>query len=457
MSIVIDLIRDLRYGARALKKAPVFAVSAILTLALGIGANATVFTVVNTILLHPLPVRNPSRLAVMYDAQDRQTRRSASRLALSYANFQDYAANPRAFAAIAAYTQPLIITLQDGGKSRRLFAQLVTQTYFDTLGVRPALGRFFTPAEDREPGAAPVAVLSYNAWQSRFDGEPDTVGRRIDLNGIAFTIIGVAPKGFLGLNAVFGPDVILPATMSEQAFPMEFRGVIGDRSKPFFHGVARLKPGVAMAQAQASLDLSSAELEREYPNSNTGHAAILFPMTEELYSGFGGGAALSFASAVLLFVVLLVLLTACANVASLLLARAMGRRQEIAVRLAIGANRGRLVRQHLAESALLSLAGSLAGLGLGWAGCRFLWSYIPAEYAQNMVAPHSPFYEGAPDRAGRLFDRGPGHGGVIHPQHSACLYDRSRLRLESPGHLHDAPGPGWLWRGTRSRVLSLHP
>ena len=213
------------------------------------------------------------------------------------------------------------------------------------------------------------------------------LGRTLELNDLAFTIIGVAPKDFLGLSAVFGPDVWLPATMTERVFPAEFRAALSDRAKALFHGVGRLRDRSSMGQAQANLSTLAAGLAREYPASNEGHGISVRPITDELFFGAGGTSGLALASAVLLTVVLLVLGIACSNVANLLLARAAARRHEIGLRLAIGASRGRLIRQMLTESTLLSLVSCVAGLGLGYAGCRFVWSFVPTQYIHNMVTP----------------------------------------------------------------------
>src|SRR6516162_1403099 len=251
----------------------------------------------------------------------------------------------------------------------------------------PALGRFFLPSEAREPGSAPVAVMSYGAWQARYGGARDILGRTLELNNIAFKVIGVAPKDFLGVSAVFGPDVWLPATMSERLSPAEFRSALSDRAKPLFRGVARLGDGFSIGRAQASLEPLAAALAREYPESNEGHGISVRPITDELFMTAGGASGLTLASAVLLLVVMLVLGIACSNVANLLLARAESRRHEIGLRLAIGASRGRLIRQLLTESALLSVVSCIAGVGLGYVGCRFVWSFVPTQYIHNMVAP----------------------------------------------------------------------
>jgi predicted permease len=382
-----DLGRDLRYGWRAIQKSPLFAVAAVLCLGVGIGANTTVFTIINTLLLHPLPAGDPSRLVVLYDAQANHGREQWGQSGLSYANVQDYIEGQKCFQRVAAFTWPQVLTLAGANGPERMFGELVTQPYFDTLGLRPAMGRFFLPSEDSEPGSAAAAVLSYSAWQARFGGARDVLGRTVELNHVAFTVIGVAPKGFLGLSAVFGPDVWLPATMSERVLPAEFRSALSDRAKPLFRWVGRLRDGFSIERAQASLGPLASALAREYPESNEGHGISVRPVTDELFFGAGGTSGLALASGVLLIVVMLILGIACSNVANLLLARAASRRQEIGLRLAIGASRGRLIRQMLTESALLSLVSCLAGIGLGYAGCRFVWSFVPTQYIHNMVTP----------------------------------------------------------------------
>lgn len=379
--------RDLRYGWRMIRRSPLFALFAVLCLGVGIGSNTTVFTIINTLLLHPLPARNPSRLVVLYDASANRARQQLGESGLSYANLVNYMQDQRCFTGIAAFTFPQVLTLAGKNGPERMFGELVSEQYFATLGLKPALGRFFLPSEDSERGAAPVAVLSYAAWQARFGGSRDVLGHTLELNNIAFTVIGVAPKGFIGVSAVFGPDVWLPATMSERVFPAEFRAALSDRSKPLFRGLARLREGFSMRRAQANLSTLAAALAREFPDTNQGHGISVRPISDELYSGTGSASSLTFASSVLLVVVLLVLGIACSNVANLLLARATARRHEMALRLAVGAGRRRLIRQMLTESVLLSLASCIVGIGLGYEGCRFVWSFVPSQYVPNMIAP----------------------------------------------------------------------
>ncbi len=386
-NLLNDLLRDVRYGLRSLGKAPAFTFFAVLTLALGIGASTTVFTVVNTLLLHPLPARDPSRLVCLYATDLKAHQQSGSLLPISYLNLRDYQTKNSVFSDLGGFSPPMVMTLMEKDGSERFFGQLVTQGYFEALGITPAKGRFFVPQEISAPGTAPVAVLSYNAWKIRFDGDPDVIGKILDLNGTSFTVVGIAPRGFLGVSAVFGPDVWLPVTMAQQVLPVPMQDVLRERGKPFFQTVARLKAGVNRRQAEASLQPLAAALRQQYPDANAGHTIAVQPITTALYSSTGGERGLAFVSTVLLAIVGLVLLIACSNVANLLMARAVSRRQEIAVRLAIGASRGRLLRQLLTESVLLGAFGGIAGLAVGYEGCRFLWSFRPPEVARNFVDP----------------------------------------------------------------------
>lgn len=382
------LWQDIRYSLRSLARTPAFAAAAILSLALGIGANTTMFTLVSTLFLNPLPVEKSAELLAINTLDTRNTTGWGNILPLSYPNLIDIRDQNQSFERLAGYSSVLGLSLSvDDGEPERIFCNLVTAGYFPLLGIRPAAGRFFRPEEEQTPGTHPVAVIGHGLWQRRFAGAPDIVGRTIRLNSHDFTIVGIAPRGFLGITTMIGPEIWLPAMMASHVLPSESGNWLTDRAALTFQGVGRLKPGVTQAQADANLAALASALAKAYPTSNEGRGLSVLPITEAtIFPGARQG--LLFGSLVLMSIVGLVLLIACSNVANLLLARASSRQQELATRLALGAGRTRLVRQMLTESLIIALAGGALGLLLALWGKTILWSFRPAAVAHNFVSLH---------------------------------------------------------------------
>ncbi|MFY9556005.1 MAG: ABC transporter permease [Blastocatellia bacterium] len=351
------VLQDLRYGTRMLLKRPGLTLIAVVTLGLGIGANTAIFSLVNTVLLRPLPVDQPEQLVSLNSESPTGDNTVPT---FSYPNYCDYRDRNEVCSGLLCYRfSP--ISLSNNGVNERMWTYLVSGNYFDVLGVKPALGRFFTQDDDRAPGAHPVAVITYNCWQKRFGGAPETVGKNVIVNGRSFSIIGIAQKGFQGSEISYVPEMWFPIMMLAQIEPGN--DYLEDRDSANLFVQGRLKPGVKMSEAEASLKTIAAQLSREHPNENENKTVALSP--PGLFGAFMRGPIVGFAG-VLMAVVGLVLLLACTNLANLLLARATERRKEIAIRLAIGANRSRLIRQLLTESVLLAAWGGALGLGLAY-------------------------------------------------------------------------------------------
>ena len=368
----MEIFEDLRYGLRALSRNRTVAAAAVLSLALGVGANATIFTLLNAILLRPLPVEDPSMLAAVHtlDAHN------PGLLLCSLPNYLDYRGRNTVFSSLLLYTT-MSVSLTGRGDPQLLIGQLVSANYFSVLGVSPVMGRGFLPEEDAAPGARPVAVLSYRKWTREFGSDPGIASRTITLNGRPYQVVGVAPPGFGGLNELYGADVWVPAAMYPQLYPLA--AWVNQRRALLFAVVGRLKPSVGLAQAEAAMQVLARDLALEYPGDNGGRrirltsvsAAALAPPTRSLVTSAG---------TVLMIVSALVLLIACANVANLLLSRATGRHREIAVRLAMGASRWRLIRQLLVESLLLAAAGGGAGLAFAVWARDVVWAMRPSVF-----------------------------------------------------------------------------
>ena len=341
-----QLAGDVRYAARMLRKSPGFTAIAVLILALGIGANTAVFSVVNALVLRPLPVERPSELAFLENARYGPSQ--------SFPNYKDLRDRNRTFAGLVGYRiAPMELETERGAE--RIWGYLATGNYFNVLGIKPALGRFFDQNDDVHPGASPYAVLSYGAWQSRFGGDPSIVGKTIRLNRLPYTVFGVAPPDFHGTELFYWPEVWVPMMMQPR---IESSNWLDDHGSSNTFVLGRLKPNVSPAEAEADLNALAVEMIRQFPDQNDGlHFKLAKP---GLIGDMIGGPAKAFALGVLTLASL-VLLAACTNLASMFTARATDRQRELAVRLAIGAGRGRVVRQVLTETLVLSLVGGGAG------------------------------------------------------------------------------------------------
>jgi predicted permease len=379
-----DLLRDVRYSARMLLTAPGVTAIAVLSLAIGIGANTTIFTLINALFLNPIPVDQASRLVAVFTVDEAGYAQFGSLNPVSRPNYLDYRDQGDVFTDMAAYTFALPVNLTTAGEPEQIFAELVTGNYFDVLGVRPAHGRFFYPDEDETPGTRPVVVMSRGLWQRRFGSDPGILERQIQINGTGFTVVGVAPDGFKGINAIGGPELWIPSMMHSQILPAQLRPYFDDRRALLFNTVARLRPSATVEQATTTVQTIAARLESEYPVPNKGRSAKALPLTEaSIFPGIRG--LLVKGAAVLMVVVGLVLLIACSNVANLLLAKAGSRRREMAIRLSLGAGRLALVRQLLVESVMLSLLGGALGLLVAFWGRDFIWAFRPPFLQQNAL------------------------------------------------------------------------
>jgi predicted permease len=379
-----ELSGNLRHAVRQLIAQPAFTTIAVLSLALGFGANVTLFTYVDALFLQPFPAARPAELAALYTTDPD----FPGLLDSSYRNLRDLRTERAVFSGLAV-SLPVRVTLRTaGGDAERLAGEIVSSDYFAVLGVRPALGRTFVPHDDELLGAHPEAVLSHGLWERRFAADRAIVGRQVSLNGRAFTVVGVAAKGFRGARPLLDPGFWLPLSMRQ--------GIVGEpqidwfkeRNALMLSAVARLAPGVGERQAAAALTTLAAGLRREYPDDNKARGFTLLPLAKATLNPNVRGRVV-LAGWLLMTMAGLVLALACANVANLLIARSLARRRDTAVRMALGASRARLIRQLLVENLLLALLGGGAGMLFAAWGRRLLWLFRP---------------QGMPDDLGLSFD-----------------------------------------------------
>ena len=383
------LIWDLRYALRTLRKAPLFTSIAVLSLALGIGANTAIFSLVHQLILQSLPVPHPEQL-VLLSALGRHYGGNQGANALSYPMYQDFRDKNQVFSGMfCRYGETLALTFQ--GKTELVSGELVSGNYFRVLGVGAALGRVFSASDDLYQGAHPVAELSYGYWKTRFAGDPNVLGKKIVVNGFPLTVVGVSQAGFDGTEVGISPQIRVPITMVD-VLPRTDYSLLNNRRQRFVQVFGRMKPGESMEQAKAGLQpLFHQILEMEVRQAAFAKAPdfmkqAFLKMSMDVLPGSKGRSQLrkQFSKPLwaLTAIVGLVLLIACSNLANLLIARASSRQKEVAVRLAMGAGRGRLIRQLLVESMVLSLVGGLVGIALAMLVDQALIAFLP----ENTVA-----------------------------------------------------------------------
>jgi putative ABC transport system permease protein len=368
--------QDFRYAVRMLMKKPGFTAVAIMSLTLGIGANTTIFTLVKAVFLQSVPIKDPARVVSVFSTQQSKGSAQLQFLPLSRPNAEDYREMNNVFSASSLIIQtgaPLTIS----GKDIPVFVALVTGEFFDLVGVQPKPGRAFLPDEDKTPGARPVVILSAALWKTQFGEDQNILGRTLLIGGTDYSVVGVAPANFHDLGVLGSPDVYIPMMMHDQVLtgvPKDWYNVRGARTT-FMLG--RLKPGVSVEAARESLHALGTQLEKTYPRDNSGRNNDMLPVNQTfippqqraLFAKAGG---------LMMLVVGLVLLIACANVANLLLTRATQRRRELAIRLTMGASRGRVIRQLLTESLLLALISGALGIALAYFSKDLIWKLVPA-------------------------------------------------------------------------------
>lgn len=367
-----NLLQDIRYGFRRLLKQPLITLFAIISLGLGIGANTSIFSVVNAVLLQPLPYHDSDRLVLIWETNSQQIAaliNVQNRNLVSAGNYVDWTKQSTLFEGMAA-VRFLNFNLTGGDFPERVPGAIVTQSFFPVLGVKPALGRTFLP-EDAQADRGRVVVLSNGLWKRRHGADPNVVGQKLNLNNETFSVVGVMPPRF-----DYPEDTelwVLSRLAVPEAPGAANANVLTNRTTGYLYALARLKPGVTTQQAQAEMTTIAANLKSQYPDTNATIGARVVSMHEEIVGDIKP------ALQILLAVVGFVLLIACANIANLLLARGTSLRKEIALRLALGANRLRIIRQLLTESVLLATAGGLLGLLIGYAGIQMLVTLSPAD------------------------------------------------------------------------------
>jgi len=361
--------QDVRYGLRMIVKAPGFAAIAILTLALGIGANTTIFSWIHSTLLNPVPgLASPGEVVALSLGKS-----SENAFPFTYPDYEAMRDGQQSLSGITVYNVPSAVSLTGKGKPERAWGVVASANYFDVLGVRPMLGRTFVPAEDNKPNDAPVVVISYRLWQTHFGGDPQVVGRTMDINQHRYTIVGVTPAVFQGSQTGIRSDLWMPIAMEQQIIPQG--DLLHDHHYFWLFAMGRLKPGVALAQAQEEMTLRIQREAKKYPQEHKGHDKVtVYPLWR---APFSANALFYLLLPMLMAISGVVLLLACANVANLMLVRSVSRRREIAIRMSLGATRWRLVRQLLVESLVLAFAGGAIAMLITFWTAGSMMKFMP--------------------------------------------------------------------------------
>jgi predicted permease len=374
------LLKDTRYAVRMLMKSPGFTMVAVLSLALGIGVNTAIFTVVNAVLLRPMPVERPEELVEIYTYGDENYPQATS----SYLDYVDLRDQNDVFSGLVAHSMMFASFSRDTG-SQLLMGELVTGNYFDVMGIEPVIGRDFLPEEDQSPGTHPVAILNYGFWQREFGADQEIIGQTFKMNGTTYTVVGVAPPEFTGTLPGVAPELWLPMMMVDEVEPSGMimqqgsesgEGWLDRRGYRYLFMKGRLKPEASLEQARAQVETIMARLEQQYPDTNEDRSPILMPASDVRIHPMIDSM-LTPVAGVMMGVVAMVLLIACANVANMLLARASARAREIALRMALGSGRLRLVTQLLTESVMLAVLGGAVGLLLAYWTTRLIAAFEP--------------------------------------------------------------------------------